>query len=69
MRVKTKISYNGQAATLTKTKKAPSMPLPLKKNRYYVQTGWQAPISQLPYWIQGQPAPSDANDKKTALIV
>ena len=25
---------------------------------------WQAPISQLPYWIQGQPAPSDANDKK-----
>ena len=23
-------------------------------------TGWQAPISQMPYWISGRPAPSDS---------
>jgi len=29
-------------------------------------TKWQAPISQLPYWIMGQSAPSDVGNKHDA---
>ena len=58
----TKISYNGQSATLTNDKGTLNATTP--EELLQRATGWQAPISQLPYWIQGQPAPSDSNDKK-----
>ncbi|WP_201604322.1 lipoprotein insertase outer membrane protein LolB [Psychrobacter immobilis] len=56
---KTNIEYNGQTATLvsekTDTLTADDPETLLKK-----ATGWQAPISQMPYWISGRPAPSDS---------
>lgn len=56
---KTNIKYNGQTATLvsekTGTLTAADPETLLKK-----ATGWQAPISQMPYWISGRPAPSDS---------
>ena len=56
---KTNIEYNGQSATLisekTGTLTADDPETLLKKS-----TGWQAPISQMPYWISGRPAPSDS---------
>ncbi len=56
---KTNIEYNGQTATLvsekTGTLTADNPETLLKK-----ATGWQAPISQMPYWISGRPAPSDS---------
>lgn len=56
---KTNIEYNGQSATLvsekTGTLTADNPETLLKK-----ATGWQAPISQMPYWISGRPAPSDS---------
>ena len=56
---KTNIEYNGQSATLvsekTGTLNAADPETLLKK-----ATGWQAPISQMPYWISGRPAPSDS---------
>ena len=56
---KTNIEYNGQSATLisekTGTLTATDPETLLKK-----ATGWQAPISQMPYWISGRPAPSDS---------
>ena len=58
----TKISYNGQSATLTNEKGTINAATP--EELLLRATGWQAPISQLPYWIQGQPAPSDANGKR-----
>lgn len=57
----TKISYNGQSATLTNEKGTLNAATP--EELLQRATGWQAPISQLPYWIQGQPAPSDTNNK------
>lgn len=61
----TKISYNGQSATLTNEKGTINAATP--EELLLRATGWQAPISQLPYWIQGQPAPSDANGKKDSI--
>ena len=56
---KTNIEYNGQSATLvsekTGTLTADDPETLLKK-----ATGWQAPISQMPYWISGRSAPSDS---------
>ena len=56
---KTNIEYNGQSATLvsekTGTLTAADPETLLKKS-----TGWQAPISQMPYWISGRSAPSDS---------
>ena len=56
---KTNIEYNGQSATLvsekTGTLNATNPETLLKK-----ATGWQAPISQMPYWISGRSAPSDS---------
>ena len=56
---KTNIEYDGQTATLvsekTGTLTAANPETLLKK-----ATGWQAPISQMPYWISGRPAPSDS---------
>lgn len=62
---KTNIEYNGQTATLvsekTGTLTADDPETLLKK-----ATGWQAPISQMPYWISGRPAPSDSAPKLDA---
>ncbi|MGP9543912.1 lipoprotein insertase outer membrane protein LolB [Psychrobacter sp. AOP7-B1-25] len=56
---KTNIEYNGQTATLVSEKTGTLIaddPETLLKKA----TGWQAPISQMPYWISGRPAPSDS---------
>ena len=56
---KTNIEYNGQSATLVSEKTGTltaSDPETLLKKA----TGWQAPISQMPYWISGRSAPSDS---------
>lgn len=55
----TQIRYDGNHATLsnestgTLTADSPEMLL-------YQATGWQAPISKLPYWIVGRVAPADS---------
>lgn len=53
----TNISYNGQTATLTNDKGTLHADSP--EQLLAQATGWQAPISQLPYWLMGQAAPSD----------
>lgn len=62
---KTNIEYNGQSATLvsekTGTLTATDPETLLKK-----ATGWQAPISQMPYWISGRSAPSDSTPQLDA---
>lgn len=58
----TQIRYNGQTATLTNDKGTLTADNP--EALLFKATGWQAPISQLPYWIMGQPAPSDSNDQQ-----
>lgn len=62
---KTNIEFNGQSATLvsekTGTLTADDPETLLKK-----ATGWQAPISQMPYWISGRPAPSDSTPQLDA---
>lgn len=52
------INYNGQTATLItdKTTLTAESPEALLEQ----VTGWQAPISQLAYWVMAQPAPSDS---------
>lgn len=65
----TKISYNGQSATLTNDKGSVNAETP--EALLQRATGWQVPISQLAYWIQGQPAPSDSRtqqDNQSRLI-
>ncbi len=58
----TLIEFNGKTASLTNaevgTVTANSPEKLLAK-----ATGWKAPISQLPYWISGYPAPSDNSQK------
>lgn len=60
----TDIRYNGQTATLTNEKGTITADSP--EDLLYQATKWQAPISQLPYWIMGQAAPSDAGNKHDA---
>lgn len=53
----TQIHYDGTSATLTdgkRTRQADSPEALLRR-----MLGFQAPISQLPFWMMGQPAPSD----------
>lgn len=57
----TQIRYNGQTATLTNDKGTLTADSP--EALLFKATKWQAPISQLPYWIMGQPAPSDTNNQ------
>lgn len=56
----TSIRFDGKTATLvseqTGTLTADSPEALLKK-----ATGWQAPISHLPYWVLGKNAPDDTN--------
>lgn len=55
----TNISFNGQTATLTNEKGEMLADNP--EELLQKATGWQAPISQLPYWIMGESAPSDGD--------
>jgi outer membrane lipoprotein LolB len=55
---KTNIEYNGKTATLV-SEKTGTLTADDPETLLQKATGWQAPISQLPYWISGRPAPSD----------
>lgn len=55
---KTNIEYNGQTATLV-SEKTGSLSAEDPEELLQKATGWQAPISQMPYWISGRSAPSD----------
>lgn len=60
----TQIHYDGTTATLTdgkRTRQADSPEALLRR-----MLGFQAPISQLPFWMAGQPAPSDSNAERDA---
>lgn len=59
---KTNIEYNGQTATLV-SEKAGSMTATNPDELLKRATGWQVPISQLPYWISGKPAPTDSGQQ------
>lgn len=56
---KTNIEYNGQTATLV-SEKTGTLTADDPEELLKKATGWQAPISQMPYWISGNPAPSDS---------
>ncbi|WP_230658493.1 lipoprotein insertase outer membrane protein LolB [Psychrobacter sp. I-STPA10] len=56
----TVIEYNGQTATLVSDKTG-TITATSPEELLQQATGWQAPISQLPYWISGSPAPSDSD--------
>ena len=56
---KTNIEYNGQTATLV-SEKTGTLTADDPEELLLKATGWQAPISQMPYWISGRPAPSDS---------
>lgn len=58
----TNINYNGKTATLTSAKGEMTADNP--EELLLKATGWQAPISQLPYWIMGDTAPSDSQIAK-----
>jgi len=55
---KTNIEYNGQTATLV-SEKTGTLTADNPETLLQKATGWQAPISQMPYWISGRSAPSD----------
>lgn len=56
---KTNIEYDGQTATLV-SEKTGTLTADNPDTLLQKATGWQAPISQMPYWISGHPAPSDS---------
>jgi outer membrane lipoprotein LolB len=56
---KTNIEYNGQTATLV-SEKTGTLTADDPETLLMKATGWQAPISQMPYWISGRPAPTDS---------
>lgn len=58
------IRYDGQTATLTNDKGTLTATNP--EELLFKATQWQAPISQLPYWIMGQSAPSDTDNQTDA---
>lgn len=62
---KTNISYDGQSATLV-SEKTGTLSAKTPEELLQKATGWQAPISQMPYWISGRPAPTDKNAKLDA---
>ena len=55
---KTNIEYDGKTATLV-SEKTGTLTAEDPETLLQKATGWQAPISQLPYWISGRSAPSD----------
>ncbi len=58
----TVIEYNGQKATLV-SERTGTLTAVNPDDLLLQATGWRAPISQLPYWISGRPAPSDKNNE------
>lgn len=62
---KTNISYDGQSATLV-SEKTGTLSAKTPEELLQKATGWQAPISQMPYWISGRAAPTDKNAKLDA---
>ena len=56
---KTNIEYDGQTATLI-SEKTGTLTANDPETLLQQATGWQAPISQMPYWISGRAAPSDS---------
>ena len=62
---KTNIEYNGQTATLV-SEKTGTLTADNPETLLLKATGWQAPISQMPYWISGRSAPSDSNAQMDA---
>lgn len=56
----TSIRYDGQTATLISDKTG-ELTAATPEELLYRATGWQAPISYLPYWIIGQTAPNDTD--------
>lgn len=66
---RTDINYDGNIATI-KSEKIPteSHTLTARSPEELLQkvSGWNAPISQLPYWILGKYAPSDSNNQLDA---
>lgn len=54
----TEIRYDGKSATLT-SERTGTLSADSPEALLYQATGWQAPISRLPYWIMGRPAPAD----------
>lgn len=55
----TTIEYNGNTAKLV-SEQTGEMSAASPEELLYKATGWSAPISQMPYWISGHPAPSDS---------
>lgn len=55
---KTNIEYDGKTATLV-SEKTGTLTANNPETLLQKATGWQAPISQMPYWISGRAAPSD----------
>ncbi|WP_201554821.1 lipoprotein insertase outer membrane protein LolB [Psychrobacter sp. 72-O-c] len=62
---KTNIEYDGQTATLV-SEKTGTLTADNPETLLQKATGWQAPISQMPYWISGRPAPSDSSPQTDA---
>ena len=56
---KTNIEYDGKMATLV-SEKTGTLTANNPETLLQKATGWQAPISQMPYWISGRAAPSDS---------
>lgn len=55
----TSISFDGSHAILT-SERTGKISAPTPEALLLRATGWQAPISQLPFWIMGRTAPSDS---------
>ncbi len=62
---KTNIEYNGKTATLV-SEKTGTLTADDPETLLQKATGWQAPISQMPYWISGRSAPSDSKPQLDA---
>lgn len=58
----TVIEYDGNSAKLV-SERTGEITAATPEELLLQATGWQAPISQLRYWISGQPAPSDTNSQ------
>lgn len=61
----TVIEYNGSRATLV-SERTGEISANTPEELLVQATGWQAPISQLRYWISGRPAPSDVDSQLDA---
>ena len=58
----TVIEYDGNSAKLV-SERTGEITAATPEELLLQATGWQAPISQLRYWISGRPAPSDTNSQ------